>query len=175
MEKIEIYSSKKKSLLLLIGSIIFVALGSCLALGVFDANMYKRVIGALGVVFFGLGIYVAIKQLIKNKLMLVIDEVGVNINPSKSDEKILWQNIKGFPILNISGTKIIIIDIDNSHYWIEKETNKIRKQFLLYNYNNYGSPFNISSNAMQIKHDKLFQLLNQKLAMCDSPILKMKE
>lgn len=161
MEKIEIYSSKKKSSLLLVGSIIFVIL--CLFVLTADVNLYKKVAGAVGLVFFGFGIYTSIRQLIKKKLMLVIDEQGINVNPEKSDEKILWQYIESFPIFYISGTKIILICVNNPQYWIDKETNTIRKKLMDFNYNNYGTPFSLSANSMQIKHTELVDLLNNCL------------
>lgn len=163
MERIEIYTSKKKSILLLLGSILFVALCSFVAFGILDISLYKRLVGIVGIAFFGLGIYVAIRQLIQNRLLLVIDDMGINVNPLKSDEKILWKHINGFPIVSISGTKIILIQVNNPQYWIDKETNKIRKKLMEFNYGEYGSLFNLSSNSMQIKHKELVDLLNNRL------------
>ena len=169
MEEIEIYSSKIKSFLLLIGSIIFVVGGIYFFIYPENFTGYRgrspifiKIIGVASILFFGLGIYVAIRQLIKNKLILVIDKTGLNVNPNK-DEKIEWKNIEGFSEIKIHSTKIVIININNSDYWIEKEQNKIRKNMMKFNVSNYGSPFNLSANSMSINNEKLLKILTESL------------
>ena len=158
MDKIEIYSSKKKLFLLLIASLLFVVVGIFMLL--YFENI-KKIIGLISILFFGLGIYFSIRGLVKNQLILVIDAIGINVNPKKSlSEKIEWKNIIGFSEIRIQGAKIVIIKVNNPNYWIEKEENQIRKKIMSFNTDNYGSPFNISANAMQISHLELIQILN---------------
>ncbi|MBP6181433.1 STM3941 family protein [Flavobacterium sp.] len=171
MEKIEIYSSKKKSLLMLIASIIFVIGGIYMFMNAENFTGYRarspiitKGIGIMSVLFFGLGIYVSTRQLITNQLMLIIDKRGINMNPKKSlSESIEWKNIEGFSEIKIQSAKIIIIDINNSDYWIEKEENIIRKKLIKFNINNYGSPFNLSANSMQMNYTELMKTLNENL------------
>jgi hypothetical protein len=171
MEKIEIYSSNKKSLLLLIASIIFVIGGIYILMNAENLTGYRvrnplftRTIGIASILFFGLGIYVSIKQLLTNQLILIIDKKGVNINPKKSlTVCIEWQNIKDFSELKIQSQKLIIINVDNSDYWIEKEENGMKKKLMKFNTTNYGSPFNLSANFMQINHEELMKTLNENL------------
>jgi hypothetical protein len=171
MEKIEIYSSKKKSLLLLIASLIFVIGGIYMFMNAENLTGYRarspifmKGIGIISVLFFGFGIYVSIKRLIQNQLMLIIDKTGINVSPKKSlSERIEWKNIEGFSEIKIQGTKIVLIDINNSDYWIEKEENIIRKKLIQFNVDNYGSPFNFSANSMQMNHAELMKTLNENL------------
>ena len=171
MGKIEIYSSKKKSLLLLIASLIFVVGGIYMFMTVeystgFRAKfpLFYKAIGIANVLFFGLGIYVSIRQLLTNQLILIIDKKGVNVNPKKSlTEFIEWKNINGFSELKIQSQKFVIIDVDNSQYWIEKEDNVIREKLMKFNVNNYGSPFNLSANSMQMNYTELMKTLNENL------------
>ena len=72
MEKVEIYSSKKKSIMLLIGSIAFVVLGFWLLLEADNLtgsrasnSIFTRGIAIVSIIFFGLGIFSGIKRLIK--------------------------------------------------------------------------------------------------------------
>lgn len=93
MGRVEIYTSKKKSILLLVGAIIFVVLGVWLFL---EANQIAintkrnpviiKTVGIVAVVFFGLGIFVALKMLLKSKIALIITPEGLNLNPSKNPE-----------------------------------------------------------------------------------------
>ncbi len=124
--------------------------------------LFIKIAGIASVLFFGLGIYVSIKQLIKNKLMLIIDENGINVNPQKN-EYIKWNDIEGFADLKINSVKIIIIQINNAEEYIEKESNKLRKKLMKFNLENYGSPYNISVATMNTNYNQLYKILNENL------------
>lgn len=53
--------------------------------------------------------------------------------------------------------------MNNSDYWIEKEENIIREKLINFNVNNYGSPFIIFTNLMQMSHVELMKTLNKNL------------
>ena len=171
MERLEIYSSKKKSFLLLIASLLFVIGGIWMFLNAENligfrsrSPIFLKGIGIISVLFFGIGIYVSIKQLVQDQLLLVIDKEGINVNPRKSTSKIIeWKNIDGFSELKIQSQKLVIIQVNNPDYWIEDENNRIRKKLMTFNLNNYGSPFNLSANSMQMNYVELMRVLNDNL------------
>ncbi|PBJ11127.1 STM3941 family protein [Flavobacterium sp. ACN6] len=170
MKKIEIYSSKKNTFLLLIGSLLFIIGGIWMFKDAENLASYRgspiflKGIGIISVLFFGLGAYLSIKQLVKNKLFLIIDKNGINVNPKKnSTEFINWKNIEGFFELKIQSQKMVLIKVNNPDYWIEIETNQIRKKLIQFNLNNYGSPFCLSAVSMQINHAELMKVLNESL------------
>jgi hypothetical protein len=168
MERIEIYSSKKKSLLLLIGSIAFVVLGFWLLLEADNLTgwrarnpIFTRGIGIASILFFGLGVFIGIKRLIKSEIALIIDSKGLNVNPKKSlTEYINWSDINGFEEIKIQSTKIVIIRIKNPKYWLDKETSGFRRKLMQFNISNYNSPFNIAASGLDISSDKLIETLN---------------
>lgn len=171
MDSIQIYSSRKKSFLLLIGSTLFVIMGILMVMKAGDDSASRvqspafiKAMGIASILFFGLGIYVSIRQVIKDHLVLIVNENGLHINPNKfSSEQIAWNEIRGFSEIKIRSTKLVIIDLYNSEYWIEKEQNKIRKQLMKFNFNNYGSPFSLSAQFMQIDHEALMKILTENL------------
>lgn len=125
---------------------------------------FTKTVGIISVLFFGLGVYMSIKQFLTNQLILIIDKKGINVNPKKSQtEFIEWKNINGFSEFKIQSQKFVIIDVNNSNYWIEREENRIRKKLMKYNMDNYGSPFNLSANTMQINYAELMKILNENL------------
>ncbi|MDY3362723.1 hypothetical protein PG623_01780 [Riemerella anatipestifer] len=169
MNKVEFYSNRKKAFLLLIGSLIFVILGIDIFLNAENMTSYRvsnplflKIVGVASFLFFGLGIYVSIRQLLKNRLMLIIDENGININPKKN-EYIRWSDIEGFSELKINSVKIIIIQISNAEEYIRKEKNKLRKKLMKFNLENYGSPYNISVGTMNTNYNQLLEVLNENL------------
>lgn len=168
MERIEIYSSKKKSLLLLIGSTAFVVLGFWLLLEADNLTGWRARnpiftcgIGIASILFFGLGVFIGIKRLIKSEIALIIDTKGLNVNPKKSlNEYINWSDINGFEEIKIKSTRIVIIGVKNPDYWLNKETSGFRRKLMQFNFNNYNSPFNISASGLDISSDKLIETLN---------------
>lgn len=165
----EIYTSKRKSLLFLLGSLAFVALGIWF---VMDAENFTgwsarnplitRAIGITVILFFGLGTFVFIKRLLKSEIALVIDPIGLNLNPKKpSSEFIKWEEIIGFEEMKIQSTSILIIRVTNPEYWLEHETSMIRKKMMQFNINNYNSPFNIASSGLDINSIELKNTLNK--------------
>jgi hypothetical protein len=168
MERIEIYSSKKKSLLLLVGSIAFVVLGLWLFLDADDLTgwrarnpIFTRGIGIASIIFFGLGIFIGIKRLIKSEIALIIGYKGLNLNPKKSlTEFIEWKDISGFEETKIQSTRIVIIGVKNPEHWLGKETSAFRLKLMQFNIRNYNSPFNIAASGLDITSDKLIETLN---------------
>ncbi len=168
MENIEIYSSKKKSLMLLIGSIVFVVSGFWLLIeagnltGWIAKNpIFTRGVGIASILFFGIGVFIGIKRLIKSEIALIIDSKGLNLNPKKSlTEIIKWSDINGFEEIKIQMTRIVIIQVKNPEYWLDKEISGFRRKLMQFNISNYNSPFNIAASGLDISSDKLIETLN---------------
>ncbi|VBB47527.1 conserved hypothetical protein [uncultured Paludibacter sp.] len=172
MNRIEIYTSKKKSIFLLLGSLLFVVLGIWFVINANNMTdnwrtkfpFITRSVGVISILFFGLGVFQSIKRLIKSELSLIIDQKGLIINPKKSiSEYIYWEQISSFNEIQIKRTRIIIINVKNPDYWIERETNLVRKNLMKFNNSTYNSPFNIAASGLDINFDELFNRLNSYL------------
>ena len=102
--EVYIRESKKKSLLILIGSLLFVIGGIYMFFnpeGSSRSPLFVRTVGLVSALFFGIAIFISVKQLIKNKLILTIDKKGIHVNPRKFNECIEWKNITGFSELKV--------------------------------------------------------------------------
>jgi len=161
---IRLYSNKKKTVLMLIGSLLFVTGGIFFVMHPesFDGEpLITRMIGILCILFFGFAAIVFVRYLISNRLLLEITDQGLHIGDIHKTF-IEWQDISGFKEIAIYSTPIIIILIKNSKAVIDDEPNMIKKKMMQFNMN-YGSPYNLSSGNMAIRHKELFRLLNEKL------------
>lgn len=153
---------------MILGSIIFVVLGIWLFMNADNFTGWKarnpifiKGIGVISILFFGFGIFVGIKRLIKSELALIVDSRGLNVNPKKSlSEYIEWKDILGFREIKIQSARIIIIGVKNPDHWIETETNLIRRKLMQFNLNNYDSPFNIAVAGLDISYKELNDKLN---------------
>jgi len=161
---IRLYSNKKKTALLLLGSLLFVAGGIFFVMHPesFDrAPVITRLLGIICILFFGLVATVCVRYLLTNRLLLEITDRGLHIG-DKYKTFIEWQDIAGFKEILIYSNPIIIILIKNSDAVIEQESNMIKKKMMQFNMN-YGSPYSISNGNMDISHRALFNLLNENL------------
>lgn len=163
-EPTRIYSNKGKSILMLLGSLLFVAGGIFF---VMHPESFDReptltiVLGIICILFFGFAAIVFIRYLLSNRLLLEITDQGLDIG-DKFKTFIEWQDITGFKEIAIYSNPIIIILIKNSDAVLNQETDRIKKKMMQFNMN-YGSPYNISNGNMNISHKELLKLLNEKL------------
>ncbi len=147
---------------MLIASSGFVAMGIWIILEADNLTCWRAIspffallIGIAAILFFGLGIILGIKRLIKSEISLIIDPIGLNVNPKKLlTEFINWDEIIGFEEIKIQSSRFVIIEVNNPESWLEKDTNIIRKRLMQFNINNYNSPFNIASAGLNISSDE---------------------
>lgn len=165
--EIIIENSKKKIFLLLLLSIVFVIVGFWIILGQ-DSDrktLIVLIIGGYGsVIFFGLGIYVFIRQLFSNNWGLVINDHGLiydNRNPV--DCFLNWYEIDSIQTFNVRRQKIINIHLKNPDSLIDRQKNIFKKKLMRFNQNTYGAPIGISTNGLKISYDNLMDLLIDRL------------
>ncbi len=161
MDRIEIYSSKKKTIFGVIGSILLVALGLWISLDR-TAPVSIRWMGIVTVLFFGWGIFIGTKKVIKSNAALIIDDKGIYINPQQSFSGFIeWNNIIKFKEIKMIGQKIMVIVVKDPEKWVENETNFLQKELMRYNLNHYGSPFSITPAGLTMTYKELNDKLNQ--------------
>ena len=102
-------ASRLKGALLLLGACGFVALGLLM-------RHEHAFMGWLCVGFFGLGIPVALVMLARPGLMyLRLDADGFEMGSPIKKYRVRWQDVEGFEIGSISGTKLIAIHYRESY------------------------------------------------------------
>lgn len=175
MEEIKVYTSRKKSLALAAGGLLMVA--GCVWF-IFQDDYHHlhpvagKIIGIVGTLFFGICLVNIIHRLIIHRLFLIIDGMGICVDTIRAPhERVEWKHIEGFTEETVRhrtrfGTvvrqKFIVICVNNPQYWIDRQPSAWRRGMMKWNVQHNGSPFHISTNATQMSHDELLQLL------CDS-------
>ena len=169
-EPIIIPLSKRKMTLLLIGSLIFVVLGVLFAI---DPSKYASVrrtptfifiAGVASILFFSACTFFISRKLLDTKPGLVIDNIGLTNNSSgASAGQIFWRDIKNISVLKIHKQRLIMLEVNNPQEYIDKQTSGFKKKLMRMSMSMYGTPFSITSNALQIKFDELLKILNDSL------------
>ena len=170
MERIEIFTSKKKNVFLLFLVIIFLAVGIFCFLNANELSndgkrsiIFIEVISIIVVIFALIALVFIIKNLLNNQWVLTIDEKALHIRIQKY-YLIPWQEIIGFQELEIKGNKSILIQVRNPETLIANEKNFFVKKMMQWSQKMYGAPISIASSTMKITHKELVSLLLASLA-----------
>ena len=161
MDKIEIPFSKTKILLLVLGSVMFVAGGLWIFLYVADQQTRRpplllKTVGAAAVLFFGATGIFGFTKLFDRKPGLVIDENGITDN--SSGNLIEWQDITGIRTEQILTNKFLLIDILQPEKYVGR-AGGIKGRIMKSNIKMYGTPFSIASTALKCNFDELEALI----------------
>jgi hypothetical protein len=170
-QRIEIPLNKKKITIMLLGALIFVAIGFWFVIAPPEiSNSYWgdhtkiKIVGCLSILFFGLCAFVLIKKLPDRKPGLIIDQNGLTDNSGgNSAGEILWTDIKDLSVIEIHRQKIILLDVINPKDYIDRQTSVFKRKMMQMNYKMYGTPLSITSNGLKVSFDDLMRLLTDKL------------
>ncbi len=159
--------SRKKIVLIILGSLAFVGLGIWMwghASGTSMAEgILLRVISVLSIGFFGLcGIYGCVK-IFDSKPGLIIDQEGIiDSSSAAAVGRVPWSEITGVTISEISGQKFLTIHVTDPEKYMERG-GAMTKRMHRMNLKMTGSPINLSSNALGIDFNELCQILSVSL------------
>lgn len=176
MNVVEIELSKKKTLLLIAGAIVFVVIGVLFVIkpeefitSINRSRTLTTVLGALSVLFFGAcGIYGATK-LFDKRAGLIIDENGITDNSNATSVGLIsWDDIVSIETQQFNKTRFLLIIVKNPEEYIERVTG-LKRQLLKSNMRYYGTPISITSTTLKYNFDDLEQLLRSNLKKFGRP------
>lgn len=180
MQTIEIPVSKRKLVLSLLGCVAFVVAGVFFICSpeTFKGRAVTRppamviTVGVLSVLFFGMCGYFVFKKLIVKAAGLIINEKGIADNSSGlSNYMILWNDIEEIGAMKMFRQNFVTIQVKNPQEYIDYEKRPAVRKNMEVNLRHAGTPFCISTNALDIKFKKLLVLLQQKLQESRTPQL----
>jgi len=166
--------SKTKLRMLVIGSVIFVAMGLWMvqfdsvqiaARHRYNSPVLMYGIGVIVILFFGFCGVVGIRKLLDKKPGLILNSAGIHDNSSGVAAGFVpWSEITGFSIFEMQKQKILVIKLLEPERYIM--TGGAFKRILnRMNYKMCGSPVAISANSLKVGFDEL-------LKICDSYLYK---
>jgi hypothetical protein len=168
--QVEIQLSKLKLILLLIGSIAFVAYGAWTMLGVpkgthpiLSNPILQYAICVLCIVFFGYASYFYFKKTKDTTPGLVISDEGIFDNSSGvSAGFIPWSDVQDITELKVFKQKFVCIGVKNPQEYIDKQESALKRKALQLNHTIYGAVISITANGLECNHERLKSLLKQK-------------
>lgn len=169
--RIEIPLSKKKIILMLVGSIAFVMIGLWFVIApptisnpFFGNPTRLLILGIVAILFFGVLAVFFARKLRDSKPGLVISDLGLTDNSSGvSAGLILWSDIVDLSVIEIQQQKLIMLVVKNPQEYIDRQKSGFKRKLMQMNHNMYGTPLSITSNSLQIKFDELLNILSDRL------------
>lgn len=177
-DQIIIPKSKRKLVLLVLVSIVFVVLGIRIISSshrvdnsFFDSIYFRGTIGVLSIGFFGVAGAILLYRLGDKRAGLIIDETGIIDNSSAvAAGHIPWRDMEAIKETNVWTEKFITVILKNPAHYVNNAQNKWKRKILQSNYKRNGSPVNISANGLSITHSELKALLQEKLSRYNQTI-----
>lgn len=169
MDKIEIPISKKKSILILLGAIVFVIVGIWFIISpsLFASKINPFIIQTLGVaivLFSAVGVFVFIKTLTTKNIGLTIDSTGILCDFGKASIGFIpWEDIVDIEDFYVSGQGIIKIIVRNPQEYIDRQKNAFLRRMAEMNYKLYDTPVQISASILKYDFSELYNLLKVEL------------
>ena len=167
MNQIEIKSSKKKILLLILGLLVFIIIEIPLIMNpekyvstLFRNPLFIRVTSIIGFIFCSFVLIAFIKVVLSRKLGLAINNEGIIDNSSYISKGLIkWDDIVSIKRIDVMSTKFLLIGVKNPEKYVDNETSKIKKRLLQSNLKKYGTPITISSTTLEYDFDRLEEVL----------------
>lgn len=174
IETIQIYLSKQKLALLLAACAIFVALGIWMQ---FVANhppvtgrmlfrnpLYLRIIGIVGIAFFGSISYVIFQKIMDKAPGLSITDEGIFDNSGAlSVGFIPWADVIGIQEARVYNQIFVNVVVKNPEEYIAKQKNSLKRSMMRINQKSYGSAISISANGLKSSSMEIKHLLEERL------------
>jgi hypothetical protein len=173
LQRIEIPLSKKKITLILIGAIVFVALGVWFVMepdtfskGPLRSPTVVSIVGIVAIVFFGILGFYALRKLPDSKPGLILDETGLTDNSSAvAAGHILWTDIESLSVITIQKQSSIMLHVKDPQAYIDRQTGIFKKKMMQMNYKMYGSPIALNASGLTITFDELYKLISERVGV----------
>ena len=150
MEKLSIKNSRWKYVLLLIGSIGFVAVGIWIV-------VHGRASGWVPILFFGSGVPIFLWRIADARPRLIIDEHGV-LDRTLGVGRIAWGDIEAAYVRSISGNDFICLELKNPEKYSQK-LSKVKRAMAAANRGLGFTDFNLNLSGVDARTDEVFELV----------------
>lgn len=164
-EEIKISPSKRKMILLGLGSLLFVIGGIFIIYVNYNSNINSDntkalILGGSSIIFFGLGLLISLKKLFSSKPAFIINSRGITDNTTITNVGFIpWKDIVDLQPIKIASNDFLVIYVKNPETYIHKGKNIVTRQSLKYNYKMYGSPIAVNASVLSLKLSKVEKLL----------------
>lgn len=169
-DPIEIPLSKNKLYVMLVGSLLFVALGIWMIISrhqydnaAFPNPVIILIVGIVSILFFGYIAFFLIKKLPNTTPGLIINSDGIVDNSSSvAAGLVLWSDIQEIKTTAVMSQQFLMIIVKNPEEYVNRQEGVVKRKAMQMNYKSYGSPVSISANTLNTDFDELYKTVQDK-------------
>ena len=169
-QSLEIPLSKSKIFLMLLGALVFVAIGCWFVIdppiiaNSFWGNPTKIAItGYASILFFGLCALFFIRKLQSSKPGLIINGKGIVDHSSGiSAGVILWSEIVEISVIVVHQQKLIMLYVKEPQSIIDRQESMFKRKLMQLNYKMYGTPVSLTASGLKISFNDLVKIIMDK-------------
>lgn len=98
-----------------------------------------------------------------------VDEKGIEDFSSRINQGLLlWKDVDKFEIKEVVSSKFIVVYLNDPEQYINQQRDGWRKNQLIDRYKSYGSPFCVTTSALETNTKSLFELLEEQKSNYDT-------
>lgn len=173
-EKIEIPLSKNKLLLGIGLSVVFIIIGIWLfiyannfqdhSIRLARNPMLVKLVGLIGVFFFGATGIFGFKKLSDKRVGVTIDKDGITDHTNGGSIGLIkWKDISKIRTQQVMSTKFLLIDVKNPEAYIEKAESAMKAKVMRTNMQVYKTPLSMTSSTLKCSFDELEGLVRTSM------------
>lgn len=128
VDPIEFRISIWRTLLYLLGAAAFVLIGVWIMFGD-KADLWAKLLGAVCVAFFGFGVALFLRELVRPRIKVRIDDQGVHVRQAirGNDFDLSWSELAGICARTLSGQKVVVLDPEERRMGLEGASPMVRQ------------------------------------------------
>jgi len=160
---------KTKVILMLLGSLCFVACGCWMWTSADtqtkESPLFLKVLAAACILFFSTTFLFGIIVILRKQYGLIIDDKGITDNSTIYKERFIpWAAITGLGVMQIGRTRILLIKVREPELFIDCERGW-KRGLLMQSYRSYGTPVSLTANILKINVDNLSALIQERMVL----------
>ncbi|PZD92957.1 hypothetical protein DNH61_25485 [Paenibacillus sambharensis] len=160
------YPSTRKLLMLLLGSLVFVAMGLLLmmvGLSEEDGSLGMTLVGIVTLAFFGACLLYFVYRLFNRKPSLIINDEWIEDNSSyTAGGRIKWEDIREIALYEMMGQRFLGIKLHDEDAYLQRQSG-FKKWLMKVNSGMVQAPVNIPQNGIKMKLEALHDIMAVKL------------
>ena len=165
--RLEIAFNKKSISLLILYNLLILGICAYLLFGTAKLPLLLewllKLSAIVGIFFFGSSILLFARKLWQKAPGFVIDRDGfIDRADAVSSGRIYWKEVTGISQWHFMGQLIIVVKVMDPRKVIQKQS-LLKRLLMHFNNKRFGTPVTITSGALKMDNEKLFQLIKQNL------------
>jgi len=116
----------------------------------------------LAILLFGYVFFTSLKNMINIVVLIITDKGIYDTSAYVGYGLINWENIENIRLRRVMYKKFIRVDVNNTEFVINSQTNLLKRIIARSNFKNHGSPIQINANGLSINHKELLEILRRE-------------